>query len=155
MTDTEHLNAFANIPAVLRKELIGLTHEQLMSVPVPGRWSIHQVAIHVADADAAICHRLKRIIAEDRPAYSAWDENAFIARLAYDQQSAEDAVQLVEINHRQLSKVLKSLTTGWMDRVGVHSVAGPESARDVLHKAVWHIEHHLKFVAEKKAKLGI
>lgn len=155
MTDAETLAAFENIPLVLRKALAGMTREQLFARPVEGRWTTHEVAIHLADADAAMMHRLKRIIAEDRPNYSGWSENDFIAKLLYHEQSAEDAVQLIEINHRQMAKVLKALPAGWLERTGVHSERGVQTARDVLEFASWHISHHLKFVEEKKAKLGI
>ena len=155
MTDAELLASFENIPLVLRKALAGMTHEQLHTRPVEGRWSTHDVAIHLADADAALLHRLKRIIAEDRPRYSGWSENDFIAKLAYHEQLAEDAVQLIEINHRQFARVLKALPAGWLERTGVHSERGEQTARDVLAFASWHISHHLKFVEEKKAKLGI
>ena len=155
MTDAEIIAGFTNIPAVLRKALAGMTHEQLLARPIPGKWSSHDVAIHLADADAVFIHRLKRIIAEERPTYSAWDENAFISRLAYAEQLAEDAVQMIEVGHRQFARAIKHMAPGWLDRVGVHNQAGPQTAREVLDKAVWHISHHLKFVEEKKAKLGI
>jgi hypothetical protein len=54
-----------------------------------------------------------------------------------------------------LAKVFKQLKEGWLDRAGVHSERGPQTARQVLEYCVWHISHHLKFVEEKKAKLGI
>lgn len=155
MTDAEILTAFENIPLVLRKALAGMTREQLFARPVEGKWSTHEVAIHLADADAAVVMRLKRIIAEDVPHYSAWSESGFLATLAYHEQSAEDAVQLIEINHRQMAKVFKHLPAGWLERTGVHSERGVQTARDVLAFASWHISHHLKFVEEKKAKLGI
>lgn len=155
MTEAEILASFENIPLVFRKALHGMTREQLMARPVPGRWSTHEVAIHCADADQAIIHRLKRIIAEDRPSYYSWSEDDFIAKLMYHEQSAEDAVQMIEVNHRQTARMIKALPTGWQTRVGVHSLAGPETALDQLHKASWHISHHLKFVEEKKAILGL
>lgn len=155
MTDAELLASFENAPGVLRRALVGLTHEQLHARPIEGKWSTHDVAIHLADADAAFIHRLKRIIAEEHPTYHGWSETAFITNLVYHEQLAEDAVQLIEVNHRQFARVMKALPAGWLERTGVHSERGVQTARDVLQYASWHISHHLKFVAEKKAKLGI
>jgi hypothetical protein len=36
---------------------------------MPGRWSVLKVVCHLADADANIAHRIKRILSEDRPAF--------------------------------------------------------------------------------------
>src|SRR5215211_8895219 len=87
----------------------GLTREDLTCFPIEGKWSIQQVVIHLMDSDLIACDRMKRTIAEDKPTLIGYDESKFVQHLAYDQQSAEDAVKIFDLNRRQVAKVLRTL----------------------------------------------
>jgi uncharacterized damage-inducible protein DinB len=102
--------------AGVHRAIAGMSAEHLLARPIPCRWSTQEVVIHLADADLAFAHRLKRIIAEERPTYDAWSESRFAATLAYHEQSAEDAVAIMEATHLQLSRVFRRLEPGWLDR---------------------------------------
>jgi len=149
--DVALIKAYAQSAVHVRQMAVGLVDDVIKARPIPGKWSSQEVFIHIADADAAFTHRLKRILAEDRPTYNKWNEDDFVANLFYHEQSAMDAVTLIEINHRQLSKIIAAKGLSCLDRKGVHSQAGEQSAREVLMYATWHIGHHLNFVKEKLA----
>lgn len=155
MNDPDLFAAYEAGIGQIGRAISGLTREQLLATPVPGKWSTQQVVIHLADAEAVFAHRLKRIIAEDGPTYSAWDENRFIERLAYDEQSAEDAAALFDLHRRQMVRIFKSAGLAVLDHAGTHTERGEQTARVVMQYAVWHLSHHLKFVGEKRAKLAI
>jgi hypothetical protein len=147
----------ADLPA---QALRGLSPDELLrhppenAGPEVGKWSIHQVIVHLADAEFALADRVKRIIAEDDPVLLAWDENRFAARLAYDKQSAPDAATLIALTRKQLARVLRTLPAEAFDRTGRHSERGAQSAADVLNMAVSHMERHLQFVRAKRKLLG-
>jgi uncharacterized damage-inducible protein DinB len=131
----------------------GMTPEQMLAVPIPGKWSTHLVVIHLADAETAFADRIRRIIAMEDPVLLSWDENKFSQRLHYNEQSAEDAVAIVGLTRRQLARVLRLLSDNDFHRAGEHSEKGPQTLEDVMKFAVMHLEHHLKFVAEKRIKI--
>ena len=58
----------------------GLRREDLQAHPVPGKWSIQQVVIHLMDSDLVTTDRMKRVIAEDNPTLLAYDEEKFAAQ---------------------------------------------------------------------------
>ena len=124
------------------------------SAPEIGKWSIRQVVIHLADAEAALADRIKRIIAEDDPVLQAWDETRFAERLAYDQQSTDDAATLIALTRRQVARILRTLPDAAFDRTGRHSERGPQTAKEVIGMAVSHMENHLKFIRAKRALFG-
>jgi uncharacterized damage-inducible protein DinB len=140
-------------PAKLKEAIIGLSHDELLAAPIPGKWSTQQVVIHLADAEAAQADRMRRVLATDNPPLLAWDENQFAANLHYDVQSAEDAVQMIELTRRQLARILRASPASAFDRTGTHSERGKQTLRDILTMAVTHMDHHLKFVDEKRKAL--
>jgi hypothetical protein len=111
-------------------------------------------AAHQADADAAFFDRMRRVIAEDNPVLRSWDENRFAQRLFYDEQSVEDALTLIEVGRRQMSRILRRLGAEAFARTGTHSERGPQTLAAVLEYAVAHVDHHMKFLLEKRRRLG-
>jgi uncharacterized damage-inducible protein DinB len=135
-----------------------LTPEDLLSIPDPaanvGKWSIQQVVIHLADAEAAFADRFRRMIAEDNPILYAWDENLFAARLSYEQQSAHDAVELIRLMRVQTTRILRAAGEGALSRRGNHSERGPVTLAEGLAHANRHLDHHIKFIHDKRAYMG-
>jgi uncharacterized damage-inducible protein DinB len=148
------IQSYAQGADQLHRAVDDLTPQELMAVPIPGRWPTHTVVLHLADADAAFADRMRRIIAEDDPALPAWDENRFAEHLFYAEQSAQDALALIELTRRQMTRILHQLPDAAFDRPGQHSVRGRQTLRDVVQAAIGHLDHHLNFIHQKRAKLG-
>ncbi|HXE52920.1 MAG TPA: DinB family protein [Tepidisphaeraceae bacterium] len=138
----------------LRMAVRGLAREDLVAFPVPGTWSIQQIVLHLMDSDLILADRMKRVIAEDNPSLIGYDESKFVKNLFYHEQSVEDAVNLFEMNRRNFARVLKKLPDAAFDRVGTHNERGPLKLSDLLSGAVNHLKHHLKFIVDKREKLG-
>ena len=152
--DRKVIEQYASGGEKLSLAIRGLTNDDLHAVPVPGKWSTHQVVIHLADAEAALADRMKRVIATDNPSLLAWDENKFAANLHYHEQDAQDAVKLVDLTRRQMARVLRKLPDAAFQRVGTHNEAGPLTLEKLVTTANSHLDHHLHFIHEKREKLG-
>ncbi len=76
-----NINDYVSGPALLRQAVAGMTREQLVARPVPGKWSTLEVICHLADFEIVFTDRIKRIIAEDKPTLVSGDEKLFAARL--------------------------------------------------------------------------
>lgn len=138
----------------LRMAVRGLERQDLVAFPVHGSWSIQQIVIHLMDSDLILADRMKRIIAEDNPALIGFDESRFAKNLHYHDQSVDDAVTIFELNRRNFAKVLHKLSDEAFDRIGTHNERGPLKLSDLLQGAVNHLKHHLKFIVDKREKLG-
>ncbi len=138
----------------LAKSIAGLSREDLLAFPVPGTWSIQQIVLHIVDSDLVLSDRMKRVIAEEKPLLMGFDESKFSARLHYDVQDANLACEVFAANRRLIGEILHKLPNEAFDRVGIHSERGKVTLSDLLANAVSHLQHHLKFVREKRGILG-
>lgn len=136
---------------LLKQEIAGLTREQLLAHPLPGTWSIQQIVVHLADCEAVFADRIKRVVAEDRPALLAFDENRWMESLAVKSRPADESAAVVELVRKQVVTILRELPPAAARRVGVHSQAGELTLAALVEKAVRHFDHHLGFLRRKKA----
>jgi uncharacterized damage-inducible protein DinB len=135
----------------LIKSIDGLTEADLVAVPVAGMWSIKQVVGHLTDSDLVLSDRMKRVIAEDNPAF---DENKWAAALHYQLQPTPDVAALFDLNRRVMTALLRLLPPEAFARSGTHSERGTQTLEEILTGAVNHFDRHLKFLYDKREKLG-
>jgi DinB family protein len=138
----------------LRQAVKGLSEADLKAFPVPGTWSIQQIVIHLQDSDLVAVDRMKRTIAEDNPLLIGYNETLFAQKLRYEDQSIDDAVTLLDLARKQLSRILRKLSPEAFDRPAVHNEAGKVTLGEQVKKYNWHLEHHLGFIRKKRAMLG-
>ena len=156
MTQIESaIAAYESGPTKLRASCDGLTHAQLHTRIAPGTWSIAENAVHLLDSDLASTHRKRRIVAEDNPLLVAYDENAFIANLPSDRTDLAEVLDLFEANRRFTARWLRTLPADAFARTGVHTQRGKVALLQVVEIYANHVDHHLKFVAEKRRNLGL
>ena len=88
-------------PGLLRRAVAGMTGEQLLARPIPGKWSTQEVVCHLADYEPIYADRMKRVIALKEPELLKGDPGLFAARLAYDQRDVQEELALIETTRRQ------------------------------------------------------
>jgi hypothetical protein len=148
----EQYAAGASQPA---QAIAGLTHQQLNAFPVPGTWSIQQIVLHLMDSDLIGADRMKRVAAEDRPpTLIGYDESAFARGLYYDQLDPQLACDVFAKNRLLTAEILKRLPVSAFDRTGNHNEHGEMTLAELVKTYVEHLDHHLKFIREKRKLLG-
>jgi hypothetical protein len=139
----------------LKQAVAGMSREQLLARPVPGKWSTLEVVCHLADFDPILADRMKRVIAEDRPTLLGADEKRFAAALAYHERDVNEELAIIEQTRRQMGRILRTLPAEALSRVGDHNERGPLTLEKLITTATNHIPHHVKFIAEKRQALGL
>src|SRR5215469_277773 len=139
----------------LRRAVEDLSPEQLQARPVPGKWSTLEVVCHLVDSEQAWCHRMKRVIVEDRPLLIGYDENRFTAGLPYHEADLEEELALLEGMRRQMARILRGLPEAAWSRTGVHSERGLVTLEEMLRAEAEHVPHHLAHIVEKRKALGL
>ncbi len=137
---------------LLRPAIQGLTPAQLDAHPVPNTWSIREIVVHLLESDLAATHRMRRIAGEDSPPLIiAYDETALAKHLAYERADLDLVVRLFEALRQFTGDWLRTLPDDAFARWGVHNQRGKVTLAEMIAMYIEHVDHHLKFLAQKRA----
>jgi hypothetical protein len=153
--DRDLIERYAAGANKLGPAIAGLSREQLNAFPVPGTWSIQQIVLHLMDSDLIGSDRMKRVAAEEKPpTLIGYDESAFARGLFYEDLDPRLACEVFQKNRLLTAEVLRRLPEAAFARTGHHNEHGCVSLADLVETYVGHLDHHLKFVHEKRRLLG-
>lgn len=140
-------------PGLLRRAIAGMTRQQLLTRPIPGRWSTQEVVCHLADYEPIYADRMKRVIALEEPELLKGDPGLFAARLAYQHRDVEEELALIELTRKQMVGILRTLKPEDFQRKGGHSRDGTLTLEILLRRIIDHIPHHVRLIEEKRQAL--
>lgn len=156
--DRKIIDEFEAAGAKLRRAIGGLEKKELLWVPPPGagigKWSIQQIVMHLMDDELIWSARMKTIIAEDNPQILGFDESKFATRLFTEEQDAELAVKIVDMNRRQFTAVLRKLPEAVFARTGRHNDLGLITLGQSVQWTNEHLDHHILYIMMKRDRLG-
>jgi hypothetical protein len=154
MTHDALIEEYLAGPGLLRRAVAGLTRDQLLARPVPGKWSTQEVVCHVADYEPIYGDRMKRVIALDDPELLPGDPGLFAARLAYDRRDVGEELAFVELTRGQMARILRALGPEEFRRRGRHARDGALTLEELLRRVTAHVPRHVRFVEEMRRALA-
>ena len=123
--------------------LRGATDAELdVRPPGPQEFTAREVVHHVADSEMTSAIRLRRLIAEDRPAITGYDEWDFGRRLRYAKRPIEPALLALRAARETTAQILELLTPEEWEREGTHDEMGRYRVDDWLEVYAAHAHDH-------------
>ncbi len=136
---------------LVREAIADLAEDELRFKPAPDKWSIHEIIIHLADAELVGVQRLKKVLAEDRPMLTSFDQDGWARLLQYGEQDREQYLLLFKLLRASMKPSLDNLSVDQSERVGIHDEAGELSFRQLMERYVNHVRDHLAQIDRVKA----
>ncbi|RUL86463.1 DinB family protein [Tautonia sociabilis] len=155
MTIDVLIDRFENGGPLLAYSITNLSRAHEAARPGPGSWSIAELVVHLLDSDLVGGDRIKRVIAEENPTLLAYDENAWLSRLGYQDLPIEEAVSMFVANRRWIARILRTLPESDFARAGNHTEKGRLTLAELVLGYVGHLDHHLTFLYAKRGNLGM
>jgi uncharacterized damage-inducible protein DinB len=155
MNNATLVEAYLAGPRDLREAVADMSRSLLVARPVPGKWSVLEVVCHLADTDANIAHRLKRVLSEERPVFERVKPDLMQAALAYHARDVAEELAFIDLGRRQIARILRASPPSAWERTGVVGDRGDRTVHQMLSGAVEHVAHHLTFIVEKRRVLGL
>jgi len=139
----ELVTALAATPRAIAAVAGGLGVEALRRRPREGEWCLTEVLAHLLDLERTLfLPRLRRILAEDRPAFDTFDVDAWARER--DQRRRDFAADLQAFSDARAETIrfLESLPGGAAERLGLSGHFGPVTlAQYATHAADHDLEH--------------
>ena len=129
--------------------LQGITADELDARPGPGRWTAREIVHHLADSEMTAAIRLRRLLAEDRPAIQGYDQEEFARRLSYDRPH-EASLDLFRAARAATVEILDRLTDEQWRREGTHTEMGAYSVEAWLDIYSQHAHRHAQQIGEAR-----
>lgn len=127
----------------LRFVVAGMDSRSIRTPEAPGKWSVTQVLAHLADSEVVWAWRLRLILAQDRPAITGYDQDAWATNLGYESADPGECVNRFAILRESHLHLLLRLTPAQKARVGVHAERGEESVEHLVRLYAGHDVLHL------------
>src|ERR1035438_3604529 len=116
----------SDLPALLERDrrgaellamvLTGVFGEEEDFAIAPGKWSVRTIVAHVADAELVGAARFRQVIAEDKPAINAYDQDAWARNLDYAHRKPKHSLETFRRIRAENYQLLKDQPPGAMKR---------------------------------------
>lgn len=123
--------------------LFDLAATDLARTYAPGKWTVRQLLVHLADAESVLHERLKRVIAEPKPVIWAFDQDRWDTYLDYSTFPLAISKALYDANRQSVVYLVQQHYEALGAKPFVHSETGLRTLKDEMDKVAWHNEHHL------------
>jgi len=130
--------------------LEGIAEAGLDAREALGEWSPREVVHHLADSEMASALRLRRLLAEDAPVITSYDQDEYAARLHYDRPIAA-SLAAFGAARAATAELFPHMTGADWSRVGTHSDSGPYGVEDWLRIYGVHAHDHADQIRRTRA----
>ncbi len=141
------LEVFDQGPARLQNVLVGLTPEHLKANPRSGKWSIHEIVMHVTDSEIMGAARVRQTYTQPGSSFAAYDQDVWANNLGYQEQdngAVQNALKLFEYLRRTTSVIFHHARAEDWGKIGVHAEHGKITLRNLLELYADHSERHVE-----------
>ena len=146
------LASYASAPARLQKVLQSVPNQVWRYKPAPAEWSIHEIVLHLADAETNMYVRARCAIAEPGSRVMAFGQDRWAETLRYEAQDARLALELIRVIRELTSALLEGLPESVWANTIEHSEYGVMTLEQWLERAVKHANDHIQQIEGNLAR---
>ena len=134
--------------------LNGFPAQLLTAHPIAGKWSAAQIVHHLADSETTSALRLRRLLVEDHPLIQGYDQEAFAARLNYNNRDIAPALDAFRAARATTAQLFDFMSDDDWKREGTHSESGAYTPEDWLKIYAAHAQNHASQIDRLRSALA-
>jgi hypothetical protein len=138
------LTVQAATPKKLGRMIKGMSASELRKRPAAGKWSVSEVAAHLADAEIVIAFRMRLILGAPGTSIAAYDQDSWVTSGHYEKRDPHKSVEQFRVVREANLALLKSLTREQWKHYGMHSERGQETIEHIVRMTAGHDVNHLR-----------
>ncbi|MBY0491766.1 MAG: DinB family protein [Gemmatimonadaceae bacterium] len=114
----------------------------------PGKWTLAESLVHVADTERVFAYRLLRIARGDRTPLPGFEQDDWVPESRAERRSLADVLNEIEAVRAATLALVRSLDDTAVAQSGISS-NHPVTARALIWMLAGHMAHHLTLTREK------
>jgi hypothetical protein len=138
------LERFRRGPEVVAVAMTGAYGDELDWKPTPERWSLREIAAHLADSELAGAYRLRTVAADENPQTPAYDEGAWARTFGYARRKPSQSLDTFRRTRAENFELLRELPERAFERASTHPEHGRVTLLDWLRIYAEHAEGHAR-----------
>lgn len=143
---------FRNSLRLIEERIAGLTEAQIAWKPAPDKWSVKQIVAHLVDSSLVHAVRIRKIVAEPKPHFIYYNQDAWVESSRANEASVEDLLRAFEAILHHNALFYERLAEDDWERTGIDN--GKEvSVSELIQGFLRHRDNHLAQIDRTKAAL--
>jgi hypothetical protein len=131
-------------PTVLAKLISQGSHQQLMTRPSEGKWSVAEILAHLAEDEIASAWRYRQMIEESGISLAGFDQDLWARMGDYALREPHESLELFRLLRTGNVKLLERLALEQWECFGIHAERGRLTVRDLATHMVGHDANHIE-----------
>lgn len=107
-------------PKRLASAVAGVPETVLKRKPAPGKWSIHEIVGHLADAEVIFAYRFRQVLADKDPKLAPIDQDAWAEHLGYTEAAIPELIAQFGVNRFHNLRILRRARLEAFSKSGFH-----------------------------------
>jgi hypothetical protein len=128
----------------LERLIKGVPASKLRKRPAADKWSVSEIAAHLADAEIVIGFRMRLILGAPGTPIAAFDQDSWVISGHYEKRDSRKSVEQFRVLREANLALLKSLTPEQWKHYGMHSERGQETIEHIVRMIAGHDINHLQ-----------
>ncbi|HRK33580.1 MAG TPA: DinB family protein [Candidatus Hydrogenedentes bacterium] len=113
----------------------------------PGKWTVRQLLVHIADVEMVHLWRYSRALAEPGSPVYAFDHDGWVTALRYDERPIEICRDMFTGIRNQIIYYVETMPESTFENTVNHSENGLVPVSRILNYLCYHTEHHLEQIS--------
>jgi hypothetical protein len=124
--------------------LKGVPASKLRKRPAPGKWSVAEIAAHLADVEIVVGYRMRVILGAPGTPIQAFDQDSWVTSGHYEKRDTRKAIEQYRVVRDANLALLKSLAPEQWKHHGMHAERGEESIELIVRMMAGHDLNHIQ-----------
>jgi DinB superfamily len=122
----------------------GVPASKLKRRPEPGKWSVAEIAAHMADVEIAVGYRVRMILGAPGTPIQAFNQDDWVTSGHYDKRDTRKSLEQFRVLRETNLALYKSLAPEQWKHYGMHAERGEESIETIVRMIAGHDLNHIQ-----------